>query len=53
MWWLLFIIPVSIFVLGKISIISEKDYYDMPDNGDDWYYKNTTPKKEDNDILTT
>lgn len=51
MWWLLGLLPIGIFVFS--SIISEKDYYDMCDNGDDWYYKNTTPKKEENnDILT-
>lgn len=50
MWWLLGLLPIGIFVFS--SIISEKDYYDMCDNGDDWYYKNTTPKKEENnDIL--
>ena len=52
MWWLLGLLPIGIFVFS--SIISEKDYYDKCDNGDDWYYKNTTPKKEqNNDILTT
>lgn len=51
MWWLLGLIPIGILVF---SIIYENDYYDMCDNGDDWYYKNTTPKKdEDNNILTT
>lgn len=51
MWWLLGLIPIGILVF---SIISANDKYDMCDNGDDWYYKNTTPKKdEDNDILTT
>ena len=51
MWWLLSLFPIGILVF---SLISEKDYYDMCDNGDDWYYKDTIhQKKENNNILTT